>query len=58
MDLEPHNLDPVIERTCEECGAKLTPAEIEAAIDNGGPFLCAIHAAEAVPLEEEDEPAV
>ena len=29
MDLEEHSLDPVIERTCAECGAKLTPREIE-----------------------------
>jgi hypothetical protein len=58
MDLEPRNLDPVVERTCAECGAKLTPAEIEAAIDSGGPFLCTVHAIEEVPLEDEDEPAV
>jgi hypothetical protein len=57
MDLEPRNLDPVVERTCAECGAKLTPAEIEAALDAGGPFLCTVHAIEEVPLEEEDEPA-
>jgi hypothetical protein len=55
MDLEPHNLDPVIERTCAECGAPLTAQEIEASLDAGGPYLCAIHAAEEVPLEEEDE---
>jgi len=58
MDLEPHNLDPVVERTCVECGAKLTAAEIETALDNGGPFLCTVHAIEEVPLEDEDEPAV
>jgi len=55
MDLEPHNLDPVIERTCAECGAALTEREIEASLDAGGPYLCAIHAAEEVPLEEEEE---
>ena len=58
MDLEEHSLDPVIERTCAECGAKLTPREIEAAVDAGGPFLCSIHAAEQVPLADEDEPEV
>ena len=58
MDLEPNSLDPVVERTCAECGAKLTPAEIEAAIDAGGPFLCTVHAIEEVPLPDEDEPAV
>ena len=57
MDLEEHTLDPVIERTCEECGAKLTQAEIQAALDSGGPYLCSVHAIEAVPLAEEDEPA-
>ena len=57
MDLEPHNLDPVVERTCEECGATLTDAEIETALENGGPFLCTVHAIEEVPLEDEDEPA-
>jgi hypothetical protein len=56
MGLEEHSLDPVIERTCAECGARLTAEEIEAAVDAGGPFLCSIHAAEQVPLEDEDEP--
>ena len=58
MDLEPHSLDPVVERTCAECGAKLTDAEIEAAVESGGPYLCTVHALEEVPLEDEDEPAV
>ena len=58
MDLEPRNLDPVVERTCAECGAKLTPEEIETAVESGGPFLCTVHAIEEVPLEDEDEPAV
>jgi hypothetical protein len=57
MDLEPHDLDPVVERTCAECGAKLTGEEIETALENGGPFLCTVHAVEEVPLEDEDEPA-
>ncbi len=56
MDLEPRNLDPVVERTCAECGAKLTPEEIETAVESGGPFLCTVHAIEEVPLEDEDEP--
>ena len=54
MDLEEHSLDPVIERTCAECGASLTDAEIKASLDSGGPFLCSVHAAERVPLEEEE----
>jgi hypothetical protein len=57
MDLEEHSLDPVIERYCAECGTKLTSQEIEASLDSDGPFLCSVHAAERVPIEEEDEPA-
>ena len=56
MDLEEHSLDPVIKRTCEECGATLTEAEIAAALDSDGRYLCSVHAVEAVPLEDEDEP--
>lgn len=56
MNLEEHSLDPVIERTCAECGAQLTAQEIQASLDAGGPYLCSVHAAEEVPLEEEDEP--
>jgi hypothetical protein len=56
MDLEEHSLDPVIERNCAECGAKLTKAEIEASLDAGGPYLCSVHAAEEVPLEDEGQP--
>ena len=58
MDLEEHSVDPVIERTCAECGAKLTESEISASLESSGPFLCSIHAAEQVPLEDEvDEEA-
>jgi hypothetical protein len=55
MDLEEHNLDPVIERTCTECGAKLTEEEIKAALEAGGQYLCSVHAAELVPAEEQAE---
>jgi hypothetical protein len=54
MDLEEHSLDPVVERTCEECGATLTEGEIRASMESGGRFLCSVHAAEQVPTEEED----
>lgn len=54
MDLEETTLDHVGDH-CEECGAKLTPAEIEAAIESGGPALCAIHAAEDEPGLVADE---
>ena len=57
MDLEEKTgVDPVIERTCAECGTKLTDAEIRASLDTGGPFLCTVHAAEEVPLDD-DRPA-
>ena len=56
MDLEPHSLDPVVERKCEECGAKLTERELQTVLENGGPTLCAIHADEVVDVTE--DPAV
>ena len=53
MDLEETSgVDPVIERTCAECGTKLTEAEITASMEAGGPFLCSVHAAEEVPMED------
>ena len=56
MDLEPHNnVEPVIERTCAECGAKLTEEEIAQSLETGGDYLCSVHAAERVPIEEEDQ---
>jgi hypothetical protein len=56
MDLEEHSgVDPVIQRTCSECGAELTEDEIKASIESESPFLCTVHAAENVPLEEEQE---
>jgi hypothetical protein len=45
----------IIEQKCSECGAKLTDAEIEESLEAGGPYLCSVHAAERVPLEEEEE---
>jgi hypothetical protein len=56
MDLEEHSLDPVIERSCSECGTVLTEQEISESLEAGGPYLCSVHAAERVPLESEDEP--
>jgi hypothetical protein len=55
MDLEEHSLDPVIERTCAECGVKLTSQEIKAALESETPFLCTVHATEQVSLEEEEQ---
>ena len=57
MDLEETSgVDPVIERTCAECGTKLTDAEIRASLDSGGPFLCTVHASEEVALGDDVEP--
>jgi uncharacterized Zn finger protein (UPF0148 family) len=53
VDLEEHSLDPVIERTCAECGAPLTSEEVKASLEAGGQYLCSVHAAEEVPVEEE-----
>ena len=55
MDLEPHSVDPVIERTCAECGATLTEEEIKASLESGGAYLCSVHAAEEVPIADEEE---
>ena len=58
MDLEERTLEPVGEH-CEECGAKLTAAELKAAMEAGGPALCTVHATEVAPLDPDvlDEPA-
>ena len=54
MDLEEKSLEQIGDR-CEECGAKLTKAEIEAALDSGGPALCTVHAEEVVSVGDEDD---
>jgi hypothetical protein len=48
MDLEERSIDQLGDR-CEECGAKLTPQELQAVLESGGPVLCSIHAAEDEP---------
>jgi hypothetical protein len=53
-DPEEHSLDPVIERTCAECGAALTTEEIKASLESGGTYLCSVHAAEQVPIEDDE----
>jgi hypothetical protein len=45
---------PVVDR-CEECGARLTATELQAAMETGGPLLCSIHAAEDEPGLAVDE---
>ncbi|HLH65931.1 MAG TPA: hypothetical protein VKV27_09515 [Solirubrobacteraceae bacterium] len=48
MDLD--ELDPRgIGDRCEECGAPLTEAEMQAILESGGPALCSVHAAEDEP---------
>jgi hypothetical protein len=54
MDLEEHTLDQAGER-CEECGAKLTPREMELVLERGGPTLCTIHMAEVVAVAEDED---
>ena len=54
MDLEEREgVDPVIERRCAECGATLTEAEIRAAMETHGPYLCTVHANDEVALDED-----
>ena len=57
MDLEERTLESVGEH-CEECGAKLTQAELKQAMESGGPALCTVHAVAATALDPEalDEP--
>ena len=57
MDLEERTLETVGEH-CEECGAKLTERELQLALEQGGPALCTVHAAEAEPagVGDDDEP--
>jgi methionyl-tRNA synthetase len=47
MDLEEKTLEEVGDR-CEECGAKLTPRELEQVLESGGPAV-----SEQDDLEEE-----
>jgi hypothetical protein len=54
MGLEENSFESVSDR-CEECGAKLTPEEVQAAMESGGPALCSVHAAEDEPGLEADE---
>jgi hypothetical protein len=54
MELEEHEgVDPVIERRCTECGLRLTDAEIEAALETDGPYLCTVHANEDAAIDQD-----
>ena len=54
MDLEERTLDDTIARTCAVCGAHLTSQEIQDAREEGGPFLCTVHAMEEVPSDADE----
>lgn len=54
MGLEEDTIEGLRDR-CEECGAPLTDAEIAAVLESGGPALCSVHAAETLPLDEDEE---
>ena len=56
MDLEERTLEDTLEKTCTVCGAQLTTQEIQEARETGGPFLCAVHAAEELPAETAGQP--
>jgi len=53
MDLEERTIEPVGDH-CEECGAPLTEQEQQQALENGGPALCSVHAAELLAVDELD----
>ena len=55
MDLEEKTLDPAVPERCQVCGAQLIPSEQQAVLESGSPPLCSIHAADPVPLDEEQE---
>jgi hypothetical protein len=58
MDLEEREGVEQVRERCESCGARLTPEEIQAALDGASDtFLCARCAAEQVPVGEEPEEA-
>lgn len=57
MDLEEHSGVEHAADRCEECGVKLTPAELQLALESGGPVLCTVHASEIAPVAAEDDAA-
>jgi hypothetical protein len=55
MDLEERSIEELPDR-CQNCGAKLTDAEKQTALESGaGLVLCTTCAAEQVPLAEDVE---
>jgi hypothetical protein len=53
MDLEERTLEQARDR-CEECGATLTPQELQLVLERGGPSLCTIHFNDVVPVADPD----
>ena len=53
VDLEEKTIEKPGDR-CEVCGTKLTAAEIQTALESGGPALCSVHADEVVPVAEDE----
>jgi hypothetical protein len=57
VELEERSIEQLPDR-CENCGARLTDAEKQAALTEGPPaglVLCTTCAAEVVPVEEDEE---
>jgi len=55
MDLEEKTLEPAVPDRCQVCGAALITSEQKAILDSESPPLCSIHAAEVLPVDEEQE---
>jgi hypothetical protein len=56
MDLEEREGVEQVRDRCESCGARLTPTEIQAALEGASDsFLCARCAAEQVPVAQDPE---
>ncbi|HYU59368.1 MAG TPA: hypothetical protein VEK39_01280 [Solirubrobacterales bacterium] len=54
MDLEERSIEHLPDR-CQNCGATLTDAEKQIALERGGtPVLCTTCAAEQVPVAEDE----
>lgn len=56
MELEEHTLTEPFERQCEIYSAELTELEIHVAREASRPFLCAVHAAEELPAQDDERP--
>lgn len=57
MAVDEQSNEPAVPDRCEVCGAQLIPSEQAAVLESGSAPLCSIHAAEVLPLaEEQTEP--